>query len=133
MQIRIFDADPDPNVHFDAHPDQDSTLCFSYRKPYFYQMWTFFYPFCGSRHCPRSNLSMVQLHRYVQMHAVGTKKSQLRYSIFVCEGAHGLEWRRPHEMVEDPRLFVGGGDRFDINQVCLEIFQLAVNSDLNGC
>lgn len=37
-------------------------------------------------------------------------------SIFFSKSAHGLEWRRPHELVDDPRLFVGGGDRFDINQ-----------------
>jgi Calpain family cysteine protease len=34
-----------------------------------------------------------------------------------AQSAHGLEWRRPHELTEDPRLFVDGGGRFDINQV----------------
>ena len=28
-----------------------------------------------------------------------------------------IEWKRPHEIVEDPQLFVDGADRFDINQV----------------
>jgi len=37
-------------------------------------------------------------------------------SIFFSKSAYGLEWRRPTELVEDPHLFVGGGDRFDINQ-----------------
>jgi len=37
-------------------------------------------------------------------------------SIFFSKSAHGLEWRRPHELVDEPHLFVGGGDRFDINQ-----------------
>jgi calpain len=37
-------------------------------------------------------------------------------SIFFSKSAYGLEWMRPHELVDDPRLMVGGGDRFDINQ-----------------
>jgi len=37
-------------------------------------------------------------------------------SIYFSKSAYGLEWRRPHELVEEPHLFVGGGDRFDINQ-----------------
>lgn len=37
-------------------------------------------------------------------------------SIYFSKQAYGLEWRRPTELVEDPSLFVGGGDRFDINQ-----------------
>jgi len=37
-------------------------------------------------------------------------------SIFFSKTAYGLEWKRPHELVDDPRLFIGGGDRFDINQ-----------------
>jgi hypothetical protein len=53
------------------------------------------------------------------MHWVPVFKKQPVTVFSVCQGAHGLEWRRPHEMVEDPRLFVGGGDRFDINQVRL--------------
>merc|ERR1719187_1051068 len=27
-----------------------------------------------------------------------------------------FEWKRPHEITDDPQLFVGGTDRFDINQ-----------------
>jgi calpain len=37
-------------------------------------------------------------------------------SIYYTKSAYGLEWKRPHELVEEPHLFVGGGDRFDINQ-----------------
>ena len=37
--------------------------------------------------------------------------------MYLFQTAYGLEWRRPHELVEEPHLFVGGGDRFDINQV----------------
>ncbi len=56
------------------------------------------------------------------------------FTVFsVYQGAHGLEWRRPHEMVEDPRLFVGGGDRFDINQVRLLDFWREVNPRLIRC
>jgi hypothetical protein len=29
MRIRRFVVDPDPNVHFDAYPDQDSIPCLS--------------------------------------------------------------------------------------------------------
>ena len=28
----------------------------------------------------------------------------------------GIEWRRPHQLVEEPHLMEGGGGRFDINQ-----------------
>ena len=27
-----------------------------------------------------------------------------------------MEWKRPHELTEDPKLFDGGSSRFDINQ-----------------
>ena len=37
-------------------------------------------------------------------------------SLFFSGRQAGLEWRRPHELVEEPRLMEGGGDRFDINQ-----------------
>ena len=37
-------------------------------------------------------------------------------SLFFSGHQAGLEWRRPHELVEEPRLMEGGGDRFDINQ-----------------
>jgi len=37
-------------------------------------------------------------------------------SIYFSKQAFGIEWKRPHELVEEPHLFVGGGDRFDINQ-----------------
>ena len=33
------------------------------------------------------------------------------------EGAEPLEWKRPSELVDDPRLFVEGAKRSDINQV----------------
>ena len=35
------------------------------------------------------------------------------------EGAEPLEWKRPSELVDDPRLFVEGAKRSDINQVLL--------------
>ena len=38
-------------------------------------------------------------------------------SLFFSERQYGIEWRRPHELVEEPSLMEGGGDRFDINQV----------------
>jgi len=37
-------------------------------------------------------------------------------SLFFSERQYGIEWRRPHELVEEPSLMEGGGDRFDINQ-----------------
>ena len=37
-------------------------------------------------------------------------------SLFFSERQYGLEWLRPHQLVEEPRLMEGGGDRFDINQ-----------------
>ena len=37
-------------------------------------------------------------------------------SLFFSDRQYGIEWRRPHELVEEPRLMEGGGDRFDINQ-----------------
>jgi len=37
-------------------------------------------------------------------------------SIYFSKEAYGLEWKRPVELVENPSLFIGGGDRFDINQ-----------------
>ena len=37
-------------------------------------------------------------------------------SLFFSEAQYGIEWRRPHELVEEPSLMEGGGDRFDINQ-----------------
>ena len=44
---------------------------------------------------------------------------------FDCESASfffqrdvpfAMEWKRPHELTEDPKLFDGGSSRFDINQ-----------------
>jgi len=37
-------------------------------------------------------------------------------SIFFSKPATGIEWKRPHELVESPCLMEGGADRFDINQ-----------------
>jgi len=37
-------------------------------------------------------------------------------SIFFSKSADGLEWLRPGEMAQEPRLMEGGADRFDINQ-----------------
>ena len=38
-------------------------------------------------------------------------------SLFFSERQYGIEWRRPGELVAEPSLMEGGGDRFDINQV----------------
>ena len=38
-------------------------------------------------------------------------------SLFYSSPAPNIEWRRPHQLCEDPRMFVDGVDRFDINQV----------------
>ena len=38
-------------------------------------------------------------------------------SLWFSDKQYGVEWRRPHELVEEPSLMEGGGDRFDINQV----------------
>jgi len=37
-------------------------------------------------------------------------------SLFYSSPAPHIEWKRPHELCEDPRMFVDGIDRFDINQ-----------------
>ena len=41
----------------------------------------------------------------------------LSRSLFFSERQYGIEWRRPGELVAEPSLMEGGGDRFDINQV----------------
>ena len=38
-------------------------------------------------------------------------------SLWFSERQYGIEWKRPHELVEEPSLMEGGGDRFDVNQV----------------
>ena len=38
-------------------------------------------------------------------------------SLFFSERQYGLEWRRAAELVAEPSLMEGGGDRLDINQV----------------
>ena len=40
----------------------------------------------------------------------------IQASIFFSKSADGLEWLRPGEMAQEPRLMEGGADRFDINQ-----------------
>jgi len=37
-------------------------------------------------------------------------------SLWFSERQYGIEWKRPHELVEEPSLMEGGGDRFDVNQ-----------------
>ena len=48
-------------------------------------------------------------------------------SLFFSERQNGIEWRRPHELVEEPSLMEGGGDRFDINQVS-EMTHIGIDS-----
>ena len=38
-------------------------------------------------------------------------------TIYFSQRFSGFQWMRPHEITEDPQLFVDGADRFDINQV----------------
>ena len=35
---------------------------------------------------------------------------------FIRDVPFSMEWKRPHELTEDPKLFDGGSSRFDINQ-----------------
>jgi len=37
-------------------------------------------------------------------------------SLFFSERQYGIEWKRPHEICDEPSLMEGGADRFDINQ-----------------
>ena len=37
-------------------------------------------------------------------------------SAFSRDVPFSMEWKRPHELTEDPKLFDGGSSRFDINQ-----------------
>ena len=38
-------------------------------------------------------------------------------TLFFSESPYGIEWKRPHELCDEPKLMEGGADRFDINQV----------------
>jgi len=42
-------------------------------------------------------------------------------SLFFSERQYGIEWKRPHEICDEPSLMEGGADRFDINQVNCEV------------
>ena len=46
------------------------------------------------------------------------------------EGAEPLEWKRPSELVDDPRLFVEGAKNSDINQVPSDFHSLTRQTKL---
>ena len=62
-------------------------------------------------------------------------------SLFFSERQYGIEWKRPHEICDEPSLMEGGADRFDINQVNKEkkmnkngvIIHLRVSWVIAGC